>query len=1210
MEREYCPYCMNPVTPGEACPNCGLTAGAYTPSPHHLPPGTVLQDRYLVGRVLGEGGFGITYIGCDLRLELKIAIKEYFPTDRSNRIATASLNVTSYTSTAGSQFDSGKAKFLREAQTMARLDRQPNIVSVKDYFEANNTAYIVMEYIDGTTFKELVAQRGGRLPSWELLHLIEPLFSSLTAMHELGLIHRDISPENLMLENGMVRLLDFGCAREAANGDATMTIMLRHGFAPLEQYQSASGGQGPWTDVYALSATIYYCITGKKPMQAMDRLLEDTLTPPRKLGADLTAAQERALMHGLNIHPRKRFQTAQEMHTALYEGTFGEPGTYDKQPDAYDRQEETLRQGIQEEPHKSEEQEISKKPEEQKESKKSKEPGEIQSINAKDSGKKPESGFSLPAWIINHKVPVISGAAILLICIIIFAAGSIGKTTGEGQEVDNGDVQTSGSVGDGGTMPGGSGSPEGGASANGEQTALFENATRLQDPSFSQSMFIKMLQNDRVSAIIVPKGTNMDITEPLEITKPVLLENGACMNFYAAVTISSTVQIEEGAEIQNQNVTTVAGDGQLIVDGSVTANGVLKAMDGGSIRLSANGYLWSPVLWLEQETDLIGNTDQTDMEDIRRLVVDEDSLFRDATHVSDFQAFREAAEDPHIDAIVVDGGFALEDYIDCEKSLMISEGSTLTSSSTECELKVRDLVINRGSLRLNSYLNIEEKSRFINYGVADSLIYCEPGERKLIVNAGSMNMQYGQCINAIIVNAGSMCHEGPATGSDDNFADIVYGEFYNYGDFAVAADNIMWMGLDGQFYNTGEFQIENNARFEHHGNMENSPIARIIVDGELDNSGGCIYMTMPGNLIIGDDGEVYNGLIGVASDENIESLTDNRQLHSVVFVERWSDLGDVVSVSTTEELLAEAKAADHRKPILVTENMRVSELELHGRDLIVGNGVTLSGQTFRITNGVLRIRSDGVLETGRLLLEDNAFFLNEYRGVVDINLGYNGPGMISLDNSNGVLGGEVNLNGGSLKLNQAVLYSTNNIGHAMNITLDNNSHFYHPWELIMDEGFSINIASGSFVTGSFEIKGNIDIGKNGRMDLIGYVTLYDGCSIVNNGALIFENKEHWFHEGSSVINNGDGFMDIEGWEWQSNEFNGEIINRGQFDLGVHATINGKLRNEGEMELFDCLLKINGTVENNGKAYTFYDTTDYIGKNGWSGNPLQYRSQSE
>ncbi len=141
MERKsYCPYCMTPVSENEICSVCGLTAGTYIPSPHHLPPGTVLMDRYLIGRVLGEGGFGITYIGCDLRLELKVAIKEYYPVDRATRNASASLEVTNFIGPSAKSFERGKHKFLSEAQVMAKLGKQNVIVSVRDFFEINNTA--------------------------------------------------------------------------------------------------------------------------------------------------------------------------------------------------------------------------------------------------------------------------------------------------------------------------------------------------------------------------------------------------------------------------------------------------------------------------------------------------------------------------------------------------------------------------------------------------------------------------------------------------------------------------------------------------------------------------------------------------------------------------------------------------------------------------------------------------------------------------------------------------------------------------------------------------------------------------------------------------------------------------------------------------------------------------------------------------------------
>ena len=202
------------------------------------------MDRYLIGRVLGEGGFGITYIGCDLRLESKVAIKEYFPVDQVSRYADNSLTVITRTGKSQDSYSQGIQRFLREARSLARMEKLSTVVAAKDFFEANNTAYIVMEYIQGTDLKTLVAQRGGKLSAQELFPMIEPLFSALDAVHQAGLIHRDISPDNIMLEKGRVRLLDFGCARESIKGTETMTVALKQGYAPVEQYQRKGRDHG------------------------------------------------------------------------------------------------------------------------------------------------------------------------------------------------------------------------------------------------------------------------------------------------------------------------------------------------------------------------------------------------------------------------------------------------------------------------------------------------------------------------------------------------------------------------------------------------------------------------------------------------------------------------------------------------------------------------------------------------------------------------------------------------------------------------------------------------------------------------------------------------------------------------------------------------------------------------------------------------------
>lgn len=317
-----CPFCMKKVEGGfgiRICDDCAKKPKfqEYKPSVHHLPLGTVLKDQYLVGRVLGEGGFGITYIGCDMSLDMKVAIKEYYPVGLSMRQSTMSLNVSSFTGAVDS-FEKGKEKFLNEARVMARLIKQSEVVSVIDYFEENNSAYIVMEYIEGTTLKKQTELRGGRIHSKELFAMLEPMFGALQTVHDAGLIHRDISPDNLMIENGKLRLIDFGCARDVSENSETQTITLKHGYAPLEQYQRK--GQGPWTDVYAFAASIYYCLTGQIPERAVDRISEDCIIPPRKLHADITEQQEKSIMLALGVRPTDRFQSMKEFHSSLYEG--------------------------------------------------------------------------------------------------------------------------------------------------------------------------------------------------------------------------------------------------------------------------------------------------------------------------------------------------------------------------------------------------------------------------------------------------------------------------------------------------------------------------------------------------------------------------------------------------------------------------------------------------------------------------------------------------------------------------------------------------------------------------------------------------------------------------------------------------------------------------------------------------------------------------
>ena len=303
----FCPNCMANIG-GDygVCPVCGGSMNVVN-EPHQLPVNSILNGRYIIGRTLGAGGFGITYVGYDLKLNSKVAIKEYYMSGGVSR--TRSLTVVPTDKANEAPFNKGKERFLDEAKVLAQFIDEPNIVNVRDYFEENGTAYIVMEFLDGEDLTHY-AKKHGRLSFDEVLALLEPAMMALDKVHKKGLIHRDISPSNLMLlKDGRVKVLDFGTARtQSVLGEKSLSIMLKPGYAPEEQYRT-HGQQGSWTDVYAMSATFYRLLTGKTPPTSTDRMFEDRIELPSALGVKITPQQEAALMRGLAVRSTDRIQT-------------------------------------------------------------------------------------------------------------------------------------------------------------------------------------------------------------------------------------------------------------------------------------------------------------------------------------------------------------------------------------------------------------------------------------------------------------------------------------------------------------------------------------------------------------------------------------------------------------------------------------------------------------------------------------------------------------------------------------------------------------------------------------------------------------------------------------------------------------------------------------------------------------------------------------
>lgn len=302
------------------CPDCGFTEGAEPESPFYLPPRTILEGKYLIGRVLGQGGFGITYLAWDLNLNVKLAIKEYFPQDLATR-ASGNSQIYAYTGSMSSQYEYGLDKFLQEARTLAQFEGHPNIVSVRDFFKANGTAYFVMSYVEGITVKDHLKNSGGILPLDQAHGIIMPVLDALREVHSVNVLHRDISPDNIFINNkGQVILIDFGAARQAVSEKGhSLSIILKPGYAPEEQYRT-KGVQGPWTDIYAVGATFYHLITGKQPPEALERLDEDTIEPPRQLNVDISETEENALLTALSLKAKNRYQSVQDFQTALTGG--------------------------------------------------------------------------------------------------------------------------------------------------------------------------------------------------------------------------------------------------------------------------------------------------------------------------------------------------------------------------------------------------------------------------------------------------------------------------------------------------------------------------------------------------------------------------------------------------------------------------------------------------------------------------------------------------------------------------------------------------------------------------------------------------------------------------------------------------------------------------------------------------------------------------
>lgn len=330
-DQNRCMRCMGQKdSQQETCPACGFSEKDFVPEKHHLQPHTILKGQYLVGCALGEGGFGITYIGWDMFLHIPVAIKEYFPSGVVIRDQ-GQHTVSVFAGKDEESFLQGRSSFFREAQKVAKFDNNVGVVSVKNCFLENGTAYIIMEYISGINLGAYAELHGGKLTFTETLKLLRTPILTLEELHRASTWHRDISPENLMLtKDGKVKLIDFGSAMESDREKKTRVLMIRAGYSPVEMY-SSTGEDGPYSDVYSMAATIYKLITGVTPPPATDRLDNDPLVPPSALGVkDISHAQEAALLKGMAVQVKSRYQTMEEFFDGLYGESASAPSPHQK----------------------------------------------------------------------------------------------------------------------------------------------------------------------------------------------------------------------------------------------------------------------------------------------------------------------------------------------------------------------------------------------------------------------------------------------------------------------------------------------------------------------------------------------------------------------------------------------------------------------------------------------------------------------------------------------------------------------------------------------------------------------------------------------------------------------------------------------------------------------------------------------------------------
>ena len=316
MDHQLCLGCFKIKGSYQLCPYCGYQETSEALQAYQLIPGTVLRNRYIIGRSIGFGGFGITYKAFDTVLSVVVAVKEFYPAGLVNR-GEGEVKVGIFSGDKEQEFKRQLERFLEEARNMAIFSKEKDIINVFDYFEENQTAYIIMEYVDAPLLKTCLKERG-RFSTKDAVKYILAILDALSKIHSHGIIHKDISPDNIFLTGeDSIKIFDFGAAKfQGTETERTEDVVVKAGYSPPEQYRSKNE-QGAFMDIYAVGAIFYEMVTGEKPMEAPDRSMEDELKMPSEYGIELEQQTERVILKALALEPQMRFQTAEKFKDAI-----------------------------------------------------------------------------------------------------------------------------------------------------------------------------------------------------------------------------------------------------------------------------------------------------------------------------------------------------------------------------------------------------------------------------------------------------------------------------------------------------------------------------------------------------------------------------------------------------------------------------------------------------------------------------------------------------------------------------------------------------------------------------------------------------------------------------------------------------------------------------------------------------------------------------